>query len=91
MTSLSAGSAHEEADVLSWFTKRVTKKDPLWIRLLGFAAGGALATIGTIIIRYTAGIGDDAYRQMRTIGLMFVAIGLVGSVIACASRSSDDE
>lgn len=77
--------------MLSWFPKRATKKDPLWIRLLGFAAGGALATIGTIIIRHTAGMGDDAYRQILTIGLMFVAVGLIGSAIAYASRSSDDE
>lgn len=52
----------------SWFTKRVKKKDPAWVRLLGFAAGGALATIATIIIRHTVGTGDDTYRQMLTIG-----------------------
>jgi hypothetical protein len=56
--------------------------DPLEL----ITAGGSLVTIGTIIIRHTAGIGDDTYRHMLTIGLMFVAVGLVGSFVAPQRR-----
>ena len=36
-------------------------------------------------LRHTAGTGDDAYRQMPTIGPMFVTVGVVGSAIAYAT------